>query len=62
MEKFIGNMDSKRSGIIYPIFWNSEEKTIWRIRSNDWEEMIAYNVLDEISAQKIVRAFLDIQI
>jgi hypothetical protein len=62
MEKFIGNLDSKKSGTIYPVFWNSEEKTVWRIRLYDWKEMIAYNVLDEISAHRIAREFLDLQI
>lgn len=62
MDKFIGKLDSKRSGIVYSIFWNPEEKTVWRTRSNDWNEMIGYNASDEISALKTAREFLDLQI
>lgn len=62
MEKLITNLESKISGISYPIYWNPEEKTVWRAISNEWKEMIGYNANDELNAITTARDFLDIQI
>lgn len=62
MEKKIGIVKSSISGIHYPIWWNSDEKTVWREQMFGFKEMIGINANEENSALVIATDFLVRQI
>lgn len=59
MEKRIGILKSSISGIKYSIWWNSDEKTVWRDQLFGFREMIGIYAMDEDSALNTAKNFLD---
>jgi hypothetical protein len=62
MDKFIGRIKSENSGITYSIWWNPEERTVWRDTLFNAREMIGYNAKNELSAVDIAKTFLELQV
>jgi hypothetical protein len=62
MEKFIGMLKSEISGITYPIWWDSIEKTVWRDAILDAREMIGYSAPTDEHALNAARKYLATQI
>lgn len=62
MEKFIGKIKSEKSGIMYSVWWDTVEKTLWRDTPFQSREMIGYNVTDDQSAIRVAEDFLAQQI
>jgi hypothetical protein len=62
MDKFIGRIKSEKSGITYSIWWNQEERTVWRDTLLDSREMIGYNATTKLSAVNIAKTYLAVQV
>lgn len=62
MDKFIGKIKSENSGITYSVWWDTEEKTVWRDALFESREMIGYNATNELSAINVAREYLAVQV
>ena len=62
MDKYLGMFISEKSKIIYSVWWDPEEKTVWRDTIFESREMICYNATTKLSAINAAREYLATQI
>jgi hypothetical protein len=62
MDKFLGMFKSEKSKITYSVWWDPEEKTVWRDTIFESREMIGYSATTKHSAINAAREYLATQI
>ena len=61
MEKIVGSVVSKTTQKVYPVKWDSSNKTSWISRnSNTWEQVCSRIIFEE-DAIKCAQMFIDSQ-